>query len=223
MSNPFEMKLFFSIFLFVFYITAHSQDTLFFKNASALVVIVKEISPDEVQYKKFELPDGPIYIVRKNDIEKIVYKNGIVENLAPSAATNAATVQESPAASPSLVYVEKIEYADTKRRSVLNLALGHPDLNKKNALLNIAPGIKRLKGHQDGTRGGAIIFGGFALAGGIIYTAAYTLSGGTDGIEVFAVPPIVFGAAGIILGSASIAINISLKHKRKEFVRIYNE
>jgi hypothetical protein len=216
-------KILFSILFICLSSYLYSQDTIFFKNREPLVVRVLEISKTEVQYKKFELPDGPVYIVERNDVEKIVFRNGTVERMGAAAPSNPVAVQETPANNPAPAYVAPINYADTKRRSVLNLALGHPDLNKKNALLNIAPGIKRLKGHQDGTRGGAIIFGGFAVAGGIIYTAAYGLMGSTDGIEVFAVPPIVFGAAGVILGSASIAINVNLKRKRKEFVRIYNE
>ncbi len=204
---------------------AKAQDTLFFKNAGTLVVSVKEISPTDIQYKKFEAPDGPMYIVGRGDVEKIVYKNGVTEKLDPPVATNTVKTQEYPIASSSLVYVGKIEYADTKRRSssLINMALGHPDPKKKNALFNLAGDIKKLKIHQDGTRTGAITFGGFAVAGGIIYTAAYTLSGGTDDLEVFAIPPIIFGTAGIILGAASISFNINLKQKRHEFVRIYNE
>jgi hypothetical protein len=213
-----------AFFLCLMTLCSFSQDTLFFKNASTLVVIVREVSPTEVQYKKFEMPDGPMYIVGRNDLEKIVYKNGIVESLKP-AAVNTVNEQQSPEPIPSPVYIEKIEYRDTKRKpsSLINMALGYPDLKKKNDLLNVATDIRRLKIHQDGTRGGAIIFGGFAIAGGVIYLAAYTLSGSSNGVEVFAIPPIVFGVAGVILGSASIAININLRHKRHEFVRIYNE
>lgn len=208
-----------------------SQDTLFFKNAGKLEVIVKEVSPTEIQYKKFEMPDGPMYIVNRGDIEKIVYKNGYTEILKPSAAP-ATAAADAPSQEltvynqPVSVNYDKISYADTKRRqsALIDLVLRHPDPKRRDPLMSAAASLRRMKVHQDGTRTGAIIFGGIAVAGTLLYTTIYTFSSGsTNGLEVFAVPPVLFGTAGVVLGAVSISINANLKRKRHEFVRAYNE
>lgn len=208
-----------------------SQDTLFFKNAGKLEVIVKEVSPTEIQYKKFEMPDGPMYIVNRSDIEKIVYKNGYTEILKPSTPPATASA-DTPSQEltvynqPVSVNYDKINYADTKRRqsALVDLVLRHPDPKRRDPLMSAAANLRRMKVHQDGTRTGAIIFGGVAIAGTLLYTTIYTFSSGnTNGLEVFAVPPVLFGAAGVALGAVSISINANLKKKRHEFVRAYNE
>jgi hypothetical protein len=205
-----------------------AQDTLFFKNAGTLVVTVKEVSPTEIQYKKFDMPDGPMYIVSRNDLEKIVYKNGYTESLKPAPAAPTATIAEqsyTPAYDPLLINHEKIDYADTKRRysSLVDLIYRHPDPKRRDQLAGAAANLRSLKIHQDGTRTGAIIFGGIAIAGAVVYTAVYSLSYHAEGTEIFAVPPVLFGTLGVILGSASVAINLNLKKKRHEFVRLYND
>lgn len=177
------------------------------------------------------MPDGPMYITSKNDIEKIIYKNGYTETMKPAVVAT-----ETPAGQNFTVYrseeprnLEKITYNDTKRRYgyFVTMIDRHPDLSRKETLTKSAISIRSLKRHQDGTRTGAIIFGGVALAGGILYGAlssigAFDYSGGLDN-SMFIASPVVFGTAAVILGGASIAININLKKKRQEFVNLYNQ
>lgn len=212
---------------------AFSQDTLYFKNAGKSEVIVKEVSPTEIQYKKFDMPDGPMYIVSRDDIEKIVYRNGHTEILTASVATNtvspATPQQEFSTYNPQstvAVNTEKISYADTKRRqsALIDLVLSHPDPKRRDPLMSAAANLRKMKVQVDGTRTGAIIFGGLAIAGTFVYSLAYVASlGNASGIEVFAVPPVLFGTAGVALGATSIAISVNLRHKRHAFVRAYNE
>jgi len=211
--------------LFNFY--SFSQDTLYFKNAGKSIVIVKEVSQKEIQYKKIEMPDGPMYIVNKSDIEKIVYKNGFSEIIKPSSEQAPvsgdkpfAVTYEGPA-----VNLEKITYNDTKKRyyHLVNLVNTHPDPKRKNALMEQAINLKSLKKKQDGTRTCAIIFGGVAIAGTALYGVVYSASGTNSDLQIFAGPPLIFGAAAVILGSASIAINMNLKKKRQAFVDYYNQ
>lgn len=53
------------------------------KNAGKQIALVKGVFTKPISYKKIELPDGPMYILSKNDIEKIVYKNGYTEIIKP--------------------------------------------------------------------------------------------------------------------------------------------
>jgi len=53
-----------------------AQDVLLLKSGEELKVIVNEISTNVIKYKKFENPDGPIYVIEKVKVVMITYKNG---------------------------------------------------------------------------------------------------------------------------------------------------
>lgn len=205
-----------------------AQDTIFYKTAGNIVVLVKEVTPTEVQYKKLEMPDGPMYIIDKKDIAKIVYKNGYMDIIkAPVAETSTPSNQPFTVAyaTPINLNYEKITYDDTKRKhsTLVGLIDRHPDASRRDKLLRDARSLRNLKRHQDGTRTGAIIFGGIALGGTALYGMVSALSYGSYVDPTFAAPPILFGSLAVILGSTSIAINLNLKQKRREFVNYYNQ
>ncbi|MBI3520216.1 MAG: hypothetical protein HY062_12790 [Bacteroidetes bacterium] len=222
----------FVLFTALIHICALSQDTILFKDKQRIIAIVKEVSPTEVQYKKAEMPDGPMYIVSKRDIEKIIYKNGYTETFQssvaasePAPSTQVFTVQSATTLDP---YLSKITYSDTKKRyyHMTSLIDRHPDQSRRESLTTLASSIKSLKRHQNGTRTGAIAFGGVALAGAAVYgllssVGAFDYPSG-DG-ALFAASPLVFGTAAVILGSVSVAVTINLKKKRHEFVNLYNQ
>lgn len=229
MTKISSFKLIVFVFCFLnFSIEIVAQDTIFYKTAGNIVVLVKEVSPTEVQYKKIEMPDGPMYIIDKKDISKIVYKNGYIDIIKePVVETSTPSNQQFTVtyASPIDINYEKITYEDTKRRysSVVGLVDRHPDPTRRDKLLRDARSLRNLKKHQDGTRTGAIIFGGIALGGTALYGMISAVSYGSYVDPTFAAPPILFGSLAVILGSASIAINLNLKQKRREFVNYYNQ
>ena len=63
----------------------NAQDVLHMKNDSKLMVKVREINTKEVKYKKYDNLEGPDYSVDKKDVEKIVYENGSIEQVAKKA------------------------------------------------------------------------------------------------------------------------------------------
>jgi len=68
-----------------------AQDVIKFKNGDELKVEVKEITPKEIKYKRFDNLDGPLIIILKNTATSIRYENGVVENLieaTPSIPSN---------------------------------------------------------------------------------------------------------------------------------------
>lgn len=69
------------LILFVFFVTAaFAQDTLYKRNSTEIIVAkVIEISTIEIKYKRFDLLDGPTFVIDKNQIEKIKYMVGSVE------------------------------------------------------------------------------------------------------------------------------------------------
>lgn len=216
-----------SLLCLLFSFAGKAQDTIFFKSKQKLVVLVKEVSQTEIQYKKLELADGPMYIVAKNDIEKIVYKNGFSDVFKQAP--------EEPKATESFVVYkseednlnhEKITYNDAKGKyyRLVNLVDRHPDVKRRDNLRLDAKALKNLKRHQGGTRTCGIIFGGVAIAGLGLYSlmsAAASYGGYVD--PIYAMQPMVFGTLGLGFAAGSIALTVKLKQKRKDFVNAYNE
>lgn len=210
------------IFLFCLLgaVYATAQDTLVFRNGSRVAAVLKEITPVEIRYKKPELADGPDYVIAKEVVERIIYRNGTVEVLATAKA---------PVAEASVIYVdplalnnEKVTYQDTKKayRHIRNLALSHPDAKRQPELALLALDIKRAKGIQDGTRTGAVVCGGLAIGGAFLYGLSLL---STRSEPVFYIPPAALSIAAVALASTAITFNIKLKQKRTDFVNRYND
>ncbi len=87
-------KIILLLLIFVSVITK-AQDQLFKKDNSKLEVKILEITPTQVKYKLFSNPDGPLYVINKNEVALIIYKNGQHEAFkdAPKENTNTAEVQ----------------------------------------------------------------------------------------------------------------------------------
>jgi hypothetical protein len=66
----------FFLFLFQF---IRAQDIIYLNNGDKFDAIVKEINSYEVKYKNFTNPDGPTYVIVKNDVLFIEYQNGTLE------------------------------------------------------------------------------------------------------------------------------------------------
>jgi hypothetical protein len=54
-------------------------DQITFRNGDEAKVKVLEITTTEIKYKKCNMPDGPLYIVKKSDVFMIKYPNGTKE------------------------------------------------------------------------------------------------------------------------------------------------
>jgi hypothetical protein len=57
----------------------YAQDKIYRKNGKIVEAKVIEIGSDEIKYKEFSNPDGPVYILEADRISKIVFENGKVE------------------------------------------------------------------------------------------------------------------------------------------------
>src|SRR6218665_214442 len=68
-------------------------DELIFNDGTEAKGKVTEITPTEIKYKKCDMPDGPVYVVRKSDVFMVRYANGEKEifsaqkNTQPQTAT----------------------------------------------------------------------------------------------------------------------------------------
>lgn len=64
------------LFCISFPITFFSQDIIFKKDAEEIQAKVMEIGTNDIKYKKFSNPNGPTYVISKNDLFMIKYENG---------------------------------------------------------------------------------------------------------------------------------------------------
>jgi hypothetical protein len=71
--------IFILFFICVSVLSGHCQDTLYTKSRVPFPVKVIELNETEVRYKNFSNLEGPIYVVKRSQVLKIVYQNGIVE------------------------------------------------------------------------------------------------------------------------------------------------
>lgn len=78
------MKLKFSLLITVLFFAswASAQDQIFKKDNAKLEVKVLEVNPVEIKYKLKSNPDGPLYVINKNEVALIIYANGEHETFA---------------------------------------------------------------------------------------------------------------------------------------------
>jgi hypothetical protein len=53
------------------------------KKGKIIPCVVTEVGVDEIKYKDFANLEGPVYVVRKTDVMKMVFKNGKIEYVVP--------------------------------------------------------------------------------------------------------------------------------------------
>jgi len=75
-------KLLFVCLLFVFSINATAQDIIKMKDSSEINAKVEKITPSEITYKRSDNLTGPDYVIKKSTVEKIIYANGIIEQIS---------------------------------------------------------------------------------------------------------------------------------------------
>ncbi len=123
-------KSFFFIFFLFGISNTYSQDTIYVKNEKEPIISkIIEINSSEVKYKKFNYQDGALFIIEKNEIERINFKNGDTQTFIKKNES-----QESKSLiANSKIYlqysttekkknVEKIDALNILRREINNLA-----------------------------------------------------------------------------------------------------
>ena len=65
--------------LIFFACSCFAQDIIVTKDAKRIDAKVTEVNVDNIRYKRFDNPDGPLYTVSKKNIASIIYQNGQVE------------------------------------------------------------------------------------------------------------------------------------------------
>jgi hypothetical protein len=72
-------KIFASILLLLLTATCFAQDTIYMRNDQRIACTIIEVTSTEVNYKKLEISDGPLYKENKSLIAQIKYQNGFID------------------------------------------------------------------------------------------------------------------------------------------------
>ncbi len=73
-----------------------SCDILFLKNGKVIKIKTIEINESDIKYKRFDHLDGPNYVISKDDVKKIIYKNGLIEEFNTSKITDNKPIKKQP-------------------------------------------------------------------------------------------------------------------------------
>lgn len=80
------MKKLFAILIFALAwlpMVTQAQDVITKRDGSTIQAVVVEVNQSEIKYKSFSNQEGPLYIINKNDVVLIQYKNGENEVIEP--------------------------------------------------------------------------------------------------------------------------------------------
>lgn len=136
---------------FISILTTQAQDTIFKIMDGMLLVRVLEISSANVTYKFYFNPDGVIHTIPLNQIEKIVYQNGVVEKRIMAINPNINT--NLPAQKIFIIEDNHISYNnnDITHKVAFNMML------KRNPQLNIDE-LNDVLLNAEGKKSGQLIF-----------------------------------------------------------------
>lgn len=134
------MRLAFIFMLFSLALPA--QDTLIKTSGDTLRVSLLEINHETVKYSKPENP-GPVYVIEKNELKYIKYKNGRVDTILaqPVAATAAMPELPDTIAIKGKKYLYKGKIITN--RDFLHLIEHYPDPVKREEMLSINKKMRR--------------------------------------------------------------------------------
>src|SRR6478735_4886112 len=74
-----KKSLFFLLIPLLFATTSMAQDKIYKKKGEVLKVKILEVGLDEIKYRLFDDPNGPIYVMDKEQILKVELENGKTE------------------------------------------------------------------------------------------------------------------------------------------------
>lgn len=88
------MKVFLYLFLVITpFINVFSQDIIEKKDGTSIESKIKEIGIDIIKYNKYNNLSGPIYLIKKDEVSKIIFENGTIELIQSSIKYNSITIE----------------------------------------------------------------------------------------------------------------------------------
>lgn len=217
------------IFCFVeFFLNA--QDTIYKRNGELISAKVLEINTKEISYKRFDLLDGPLFIINKNEVKKIKYVTGTIDSfLVVNEIKKTPTIINNSV----FIHTDNNQIRNSHRRGVY-LYQGHSISDKRvlflaqeknqfwrNQEINLnITSSKRNKTLQYTIGFGGAFIGGIGVYGSLI--AASSSSGANDN---FIIAIVGITSLGILVSSQVVSFTYKLKRIKNsdKVVEIYNQ
>ena len=109
-----------------------AQDIIVTKDSKRIEAKVAEVNADNVRFKRFDNPDGPLYTLLKSDIITIIYQNGRVEvfDTESSKSSTSASVPASSSA-PASVPVQAAQNNSGAAKRPANVPTGKEQIKRQ--------------------------------------------------------------------------------------------
>jgi hypothetical protein len=111
-----------------FSLSSYSQDILKLKSGKELKVIIVEENENAVKYREFENQSGPVYTVKKENVESVKYKKGKAAQAAKDSVqvkdnSNKASSESGSNGEPLLTAKKRAVYIDGVAQSSRSIRL----------------------------------------------------------------------------------------------------
>jgi hypothetical protein len=198
-----------------------SQDTIVLADNKKVIANVSEVSPSQIRYKRFDMPDGPVFTENLSNIQSIHYKNGVVDhfNKNVSVLKSAPEIEENY----DFVQIDKKTYTYNGRPAgvnKMNKVMSRKNDRELNAALVKMNASKRRQ---------YLGFGALPAAGVAFYGLVYGSITEDSGYGNSTISNVFYGAAAVgavaIVGFTATGIIFSKKYQKHkmEAVKLYNE
>lgn len=87
-------------------LSLHSQDRIHKKRGDVITAKITEVGVDEIKYRLEAEPDGPVYVIEKYRLAKIVFANGRVETYHSQLKDPSLYTGQQKSATPILKWEE---------------------------------------------------------------------------------------------------------------------
>jgi hypothetical protein len=91
------------LFILLVFDHAKAQDTIVKRNNDVMISKVNEIGPDEIKYRLFSYPDGPVFTSKKWELKRITLANGYTERCDTIKAPSVTLGAGSPRTDNSII------------------------------------------------------------------------------------------------------------------------
>lgn len=211
-------------------VVTHAQDTIIKRTGEVITAKVIEVNIGEISYKRADLLDGPLFVINKDDIQKIKYLNGTIDVFSIAKKVEQVPVYYS---APQVSFIENNKILTDLRRGkyifhgrsisdsrVLFLAY------KQNLLWN----DKEIKSHISASKRNKALqytigFSGAILGGIGLYGSAISASVNTSGNDASITGMVALASAGVVISSQIISFTCKLKRLKHadKVAEIYNQ
>lgn len=202
-----------------------AQDTLIMTNGNIVPAKILEVSTEEVRYKRFDNLEGPVFITKTSEINKIKYHSGNTDILnKPVAPVVTAPVDPHPAIERRGAYYKEQLQGYQPRMKEREMQ----ELIKKVNDSQITFHVKKARM----ARGMQNI--GFVAIPALAFTIGYSVyavvtnnrrsnSSGPNYISIDYAPAIATGVVAVAAFATSITFGVLRKNHNNAAVKIYNE